>query len=443
MNIVALLPSLMGWFLFSSLLSIYNKFVFGTRGFPYPLFMTSFHFLLQWIVSYILTTFYPLKFYNLSTPSSPTSTTATTPSKIKSKSTTAPSFLLPLINQISSVPPMTLDSFSYITSGGVSTLPILTFLSLSLPIGLTSSLDISLSNVSLSLISLSTYVMIKSTAPVWVATFAISLGIETLSKSLVLVVGLISIGEVVTVSGNTPDVASSVTVNATSTMTSGGEEAFGNPLGVFLCLLASVLSGLRWTLVQLLLKCLPDSYRTPMVTVRITAPTMWLATLVASLVVEEPWNIGGTVYGEDIGKALETLAVAVVGGGIAVMMILCEFSLILKSTAVVLMIGGVLKEVFTIVLGVAIFGDKLTGRNMAGFAIVLFGVAVFKTRHMGEGEEEGGSGGSLEDEDMEVDVEDGDEDGDEMIELVKWAAAEVEEGKYAEEEEGEWNGDMT
>jgi solute carrier family 35, member C2 len=134
-----------------------------------------------------------------------------------------------------------------------------------------------------------------------------------------------------------------------------------------------------------------------MVTVRITAPTMWLATLIASMVVEEPWNIGGTVYGEDIGKALETLAVAVVGGGIAVMMILCEFSLILKSTAVVLMIGGVLKEVFTIVLGVAIFGDKLTGRNLAGFAIVLFGVAVFKTRHMGEGEEEGerGFGGDV------------------------------------------------
>ena len=40
-------------------------------------------------------------------------------------------------------------------------------------------------------------------------------------------------------------------------------------------------------------------------------------------------------------------------------------------------------------------------------------------------------------------MQDGDEDGDEMIELVKWAAAEVEEGKYAEEEEGEWNGDMT
>ncbi|GMI07757.1 hypothetical protein TrRE_jg12118, partial [Triparma retinervis] len=159
--------------------------------------MTSFHFLLQWAISYTLTSRYPLKFYNLSTPTSPSSaSSSTTPSKSKSTpSNTAPSFLRPLVKLISAVPPIKLDSFNYITSGGVSTLSMLTFLSLSLPIGLSSSLDISLSNVSLSLISLSTYVMIKSTAPVWVALFAIGLGIETLSKSLVSVVALISLGE--------------------------------------------------------------------------------------------------------------------------------------------------------------------------------------------------------------------------------------------------------
>ena len=36
-----------------------------------------------------------------------------------------------------------------------------------------------------------------------------------------------------------------------------------------------------------------------------------------------------------------------------------------------MMIGGVLKELLTIVLGVMVFGDTLTGRNLAGFAIVL------------------------------------------------------------------------
>jgi hypothetical protein len=39
MRLLPLIPSLLGWFLFSSLLSIYNKYVFGTRGFPYPLLM--------------------------------------------------------------------------------------------------------------------------------------------------------------------------------------------------------------------------------------------------------------------------------------------------------------------------------------------------------------------------------------------------------------------
>lgn len=39
--LLPLLPSLLGWFVFSSLLSLYNKFIFGTRGFPYPIFMVS------------------------------------------------------------------------------------------------------------------------------------------------------------------------------------------------------------------------------------------------------------------------------------------------------------------------------------------------------------------------------------------------------------------
>lgn len=252
--------------------------------------------------------------------------------------------------------------------------PLVTFLAISIPIGLTSSLDISLSNVSLSLITLSTYVMIKSTVPLFVTVFAICMGIEKLTTGLVAVVALISLGEVVTVSGGKEDLP--VLHNATEpgSLDNGGNDeaqAFGSPLGVALCLAASIVSGLRWTLVQFLLQSLPSHYRTPMCTIRITAPTMWVLTLVSSMIIEAPWTIINTEYAEDGGKALETFMVALAGGVIAVMMIMCEFGLILKSTAVVMMIGGVLKELLTIVLGVMVFGDTLTGRNLAGFAIVL------------------------------------------------------------------------
>jgi len=58
------LPYMLAWFLFSSLLSVYNKSVFGQHKghFPAPLLMTSVHFAMQWGASYALSTLYPKKF---------------------------------------------------------------------------------------------------------------------------------------------------------------------------------------------------------------------------------------------------------------------------------------------------------------------------------------------------------------------------------------------
>eukprot|EP00520_Triparma_pacifica_P010182 CAMPEP_0118637196 /NCGR_PEP_ID=MMETSP0785-20121206/3024_1 /TAXON_ID=91992 /ORGANISM="Bolidomonas pacifica, Strain CCMP 1866" /LENGTH=436 /DNA_ID=CAMNT_0006528367 /DNA_START=145 /DNA_END=1451 /DNA_ORIENTATION=+ len=436
MRYLPLLPSLAAWFLFSSLLSIYNKYIFGSRSFPYPLFMTSFHFLLQWTVSTILTKRYPKTFYNTKEDDDDddddetneeggevkmkTKTGSSNGHGNASKNKQPPSFLLPLTTLISTtVPPLVLDSFSYITSGGVNTFPWPAYFAISIPIGLTSSLDISLSNVSLSLISLSTYVMIKSTVPVFVAFFAIGLGVERLSWTLVLVVGVISLGEVVTVSGGkSEDGGGSRLLDAA---VGGGEEAFGSPEGVALCLAASMFSGLRWTLVQFLLNELPKGYKTPMVTLRLVAGVMWATTLFASFIRERPWGIVNTEYASSFGNMMFTLMVSLFGGAIAICMVMAEFSLILKSTAVVLMIGGVLKEIFTIVLGVLLFGDRLTGRNLLGFCIVLVGVIIFKFRHYRDedpgGSTDSGKGGAGEEEGMEVGWEDK-EDDEEMIELV-------------------------
>jgi solute carrier family 35 protein C2 len=48
---------------------------------------------------------------------------------------------------------------------------------------------------------------------------------------------------------------------------------------------------------------------------------------------------------------MKTLSLGLAGAIIAIVMVLCEFWLILKSNAVVLMIGGVLKEMITIFVG--------------------------------------------------------------------------------------------
>ena len=58
------LPAMAGWFLFSALLSSYNKIVFGDKNvnFPCPLLLTSVHFGAQWIFSYLACKMFPETF---------------------------------------------------------------------------------------------------------------------------------------------------------------------------------------------------------------------------------------------------------------------------------------------------------------------------------------------------------------------------------------------
>jgi hypothetical protein len=55
------LPAMAGWFLFSALLSTYNKFVFGQGHlhFPCPLLLTTIHFSIQWMFSAKMCQWYP------------------------------------------------------------------------------------------------------------------------------------------------------------------------------------------------------------------------------------------------------------------------------------------------------------------------------------------------------------------------------------------------
>jgi len=50
----------------------------------------------------------------------------------------------------------------------------------------------------------------------------------------------------------------------------------------------------------------------------------------------------------------------------------------LQSSAIVLMIGGVMKELLTIFLGVLIFRERVSTQAWVGFAIVTSGVVVYK-----------------------------------------------------------------
>lgn len=226
---------------------------------------------------------------------------------------------------------------------------------ISMPCGLVTALDVGLSNISLVKITLTFYTMVKSSAPVFVLGWAYLFKIERITLPLIGVVVLIAAGEFLTVYG----------------------EAEFNRWGFVLCLSASILSGLRWTLVQTMLQKLDPPLESTIVTMKILAPSMFWSMLILGMIVERPWAI--LSEGTDDADGLSfVFALGLVGGSIAVLMILCEFYLILRASAIILMIGGVIKELTTITIGVLVFKDKLNFVNSLGVLIVFLGVISYK-----------------------------------------------------------------
>ena len=273
-NHCAYLPAMLGWFLFSALLSSFNKWVFGDshHHFPCPLFLTSIHFSIQWIVSYTLSQQFP----------------------------------------------------EQLGTSRVQRMTWREWLSISIPCGLVTSLDIGLSNLSMVRITLSFYTMVKASTPIFVLGWAYIFGIEKITMQLVGVIMVIALGEFLTVAGE---------VDFDST-------------GFFLCLAASMLSGARWTLVQLKLQSMDPPLQSTLVTLRLLSPAMFLSMILISFAVEQPWR-----YFLTEGFLQQAALLGVIGGSLAITMVLCEFYLILHATAIILMIGGVIKEMITIFIG--------------------------------------------------------------------------------------------
>jgi len=237
----------------------------------------------------------------------------------------------------------------------VKQMPWNTFLSTSLPCGIVTAADIGLSNLSLVRVSISFYTMVKASAPIFVVMSAFVFGLEPITCGLILVVLVISAGECLTVLGE------GISFDAT---------------GLFLVLSASMCGGLRWTLVQLKIKNLDPPLKTAIATMRVLSPSMFFVLIFTSLIIED-WNVLGPFL-DSWHMVGVTLALALGGASMAIAMVLCELSLIMKSSAIVLMIGGVLKEILTIMMGVIIFQDQLNPINVAGFFVVFLGVILYK-----------------------------------------------------------------
>ncbi|OKL61113.1 hypothetical protein UA08_03466 [Talaromyces atroroseus] len=153
--------SLIGlWYFFSLSISIYNKWMFSEDEvvFPFPLFTTSLHMLVQLTLAVLILYFIP----SLRPTHSPTS--SPTPEPIMTKSF---------------------------------------YLTRLVPCGIATTLDIGLGNMSLKYISLTFLTMCKSSALAFVLIFAFIFRLESPSVKLILVIAAMTIGVIMMVAGET------------------------------------------------------------------------------------------------------------------------------------------------------------------------------------------------------------------------------------------------
>jgi len=220
------------------------------------------------------------------------------------------------------------------------------------PIGLSSGIDIGCSSWSLEIISISLYTLTKSTTIIFILFFAIVLGLERRSWSLFGIVIMISGGLIM------------FTFHSTTF------DAFGFGLVLF----ASFISGIRWSLAQLLMQ--KSQLHNPVDMVYYMQPWMILSVVPVALTFEgrkvmDSFDILLTLQSTDYFSWVLILSV---GAIIAFIMELSEFLTLGQTSSLTLSIVGIFKEICQLILAVEFNHDQLTGFNLIGLVLCLGGI---------------------------------------------------------------------
>lgn len=223
------------------------------------------------------------------------------------------------------------------------------------PTGVTTSLDIGLGNASLRYITLTFYTMCKSSVLIFVLMFAFLFRLESPSWRLILIILTMTLGVLMMVFGET---------------------AF-NALGFALALSASFFSGFRWALTQILLLRHPATSN-PFATIFLLAPIMFLSLFLIALVSETPTEVirGLNILVEKEGMA-KAMLLMFIPGCLAFCMISAEFTLLQRTNVVTLSICGIFKEVVTISAAGIVFHDELSVVNVSGLLITIASIASY------------------------------------------------------------------
>ncbi|XP_070575080.1 solute carrier family 35 member C2-like [Ptychodera flava] len=224
------------------------------------------------------------------------------------------------------------------------------------PTGLATSLDIGLSNWSFLFITVSLYTMTKSSAIVFILIFAIIFKLEQFRVSQIGVIVLIAGGLFL------------FTYKSTQF----------NMVGFSLVMAASMLSGVRWSLAQMLTQKEEIGLTNPVDMVYHLQPIMIVGLLPLALAFEGVSVVStdmlfaytdGKVFAASMGKLS-------LGAGLAFVLALSEYLLVSQTSSLTLSIAGIFKEICTLYLATTYAGDELSFINGIGMVVCLSGIAL-------------------------------------------------------------------
>lgn len=223
------------------------------------------------------------------------------------------------------------------------------------PTAIGTALDINLSNASLVFISVTFATMCKSASPIFLLIFAFAFKLETPSVRLLGIMFIISVGILLTVA----------------------KETEFELLGFSFVMLASVMSGFRWSMTQILLQ--KDAYglKHPLALMSYVTPVMAVGTALLSLIMD-PWDeFRSSIYFNNSWHILRSCLLLLLGGLLAFFMVLTEYILVSVTSAVTVTIAGVVKEAVTILVAVFYFHDQFTLLKGIGLITIMIGVSLF------------------------------------------------------------------
>jgi solute carrier family 35 protein C2 len=324
------------WYTFSISISVYNKWMFSKENldFHFPLFTTSLHMVVQFTCASGVLYFFP----NLRPGAgSVDAQHAQGYSQVDGDDDDGERRSSPPTE--SKGPLMT--RWFYLTRIG--------------PCGTATALDIGLGNFSLRFISLTFFTMCKSSVLAFVLLFAFIFRLEKPSWRLLGIITLMSVGVIMMVAGET---------------------AF-NALGFILVMTASFCSGFRWSLTQILLLRNPATSN-PFSSIFFLTPVMFLALFFLALPIEGTSNLieGLRILADTKGIFLGTL-IMLFPGALAFLMVAAEFALLKRTSVVTLSVCGIFKEVLTISVAGAVFGDELSPINVSGLVVTIASIAAY------------------------------------------------------------------